>query len=59
METTFESQLLSILGLVALVLMLVVTGGIVYLTAADWRDRRRRKRDQDSTATRSKKRSKK
>jgi heme/copper-type cytochrome/quinol oxidase subunit 2 len=53
METALESQLLSILGTLALVLMVVVTGGIVYLTAADWRDRRRRKRDQESTKVRS------
>jgi hypothetical protein len=26
----------------------VVTGGVAYLTAADWRDRRRRKNDQDA-----------
>jgi len=48
MEATFETQAISILGTIALVLMVVVTGGVVYLTAADWRDRRRRKRDQES-----------
>ncbi|MBD2296196.1 hypothetical protein H6G06_22625 [Anabaena sphaerica FACHB-251] len=37
-----ESPLLSILALVALVLLVGVTGGVVYLTLADWRDRRRR-----------------
>ncbi|MGK7902920.1 MAG: hypothetical protein AB4352_16225 [Hormoscilla sp.] len=26
-------------------LLVIVTGGIVYLTLADWRDRRRRERD--------------
>jgi CHASE3 domain sensor protein len=36
-----ENPLLSILALVALVLLLAVTGGISYLTLADWRDRRR------------------
>ncbi|ABA20835.1 conserved hypothetical protein [Trichormus variabilis ATCC 29413] len=35
-----ESPFLSILALVALVLLLSVTGGVVYLTVADWRDRR-------------------
>ncbi|NWF58384.1 MAG: hypothetical protein HXY43_03475 [Fischerella sp.] len=35
-----ENPLLSILALVALVLLVVVTGGVVYLTLADWRDRR-------------------
>jgi heme/copper-type cytochrome/quinol oxidase subunit 2 len=49
MEATFETQAISILGTVALLLMVVVTGGVVYLTAVDWRDRRRRKRDQQST----------
>ncbi|BAZ81927.1 MAG: hypothetical protein ACKO9I_19330 [Sphaerospermopsis kisseleviana] len=37
-----ESPLLSILAIVALVLLVGVTGGVVYLTLADWRDRRRR-----------------
>ncbi|MDJ0735741.1 MAG: hypothetical protein QNJ47_17045 [Nostocaceae cyanobacterium] len=32
---------LGILFLVALVLLALVTGGIGYLTLADWRDRRR------------------
>ncbi len=48
MDTFFPSQAFSLLALLALVLMVVVTGGVVYLTAAEWRDRRRRKRDQDS-----------
>lgn len=37
-----------ILSAIALLLLLVVTGGIIYLTAADWRDRRRQKRDQEA-----------
>ncbi|MBD2419855.1 hypothetical protein H6G54_19515 [Anabaena cylindrica FACHB-243] len=37
-----ESPFLSILALVAVVLLVSVTGGVVYLTLADWRDRRRR-----------------
>jgi CHASE3 domain sensor protein len=37
-----NSPLLSILAIVALVLLVGVTGGVVYLTLADWRDRRRR-----------------
>jgi CHASE3 domain sensor protein len=36
-----ESPLLSILAVVAIVLLVGVTGGVVYLTLADWRDRRR------------------
>ncbi|MEA5564310.1 hypothetical protein [Anabaena sp. UHCC 0399] len=35
-----ESPFLSILALVALVLLVVVTGGVGYLTLAEWRDRR-------------------
>lgn len=54
MDTTFQIQAFSLLSTIALVLMVVVTGGIVYLTAVDWRDRRRRKRDEDSTKRRSK-----
>lgn len=37
-----ESPFLGILALFALVLLLAVTGGVGYLTLADWRDRRRR-----------------
>lgn len=47
MEASFESQAYSILAIIALALMVVVTSGIIYLTAAEWRDRRRRKRDQE------------
>ncbi len=43
-----ESPFLSILALVAVVLLVAVTGGVVYLTLADWRDRRRQ---QDETRT--------
>ncbi|MCG9893353.1 MAG: hypothetical protein MH252_20050 [Thermosynechococcaceae cyanobacterium MS004] len=32
---------LSLLSASVLALLLIVTGGIVYLTLADWRDRRR------------------
>lgn len=35
----------TILATIALVLIVVVTGGISYLTACEWRDRRRQKRD--------------
>ena len=40
-----EASASTILATVALALMVVVTGGIAYLTAADWRDKRRQKRD--------------
>ncbi|MDZ8224282.1 MULTISPECIES: hypothetical protein [unclassified Nostoc] len=46
-----ESPFLSILTIVAVVLLVVVTGGIGYLTVADWRDRRRR--DDDKRTSRS------
>ncbi|MEL6137058.1 MAG: hypothetical protein AAFQ61_12300 [Cyanobacteria bacterium J06626_23] len=46
METALEAKLLSILAITAIALLVVVTGGIVYLTAVEWRDRRRKSRDQ-------------
>ncbi|MEC4891908.1 MAG: hypothetical protein SAL07_13290 [Oscillatoria sp. PMC 1051.18] len=39
-------SLLNVLFLAAIALLLVVSGGIAYLTAAEWRDRRRQKRDE-------------
>ena len=53
MEATLEAQAFSVLAVLALVLLVVVTGGVAYLTAADWRDRRRRKNDQDTVKRRS------
>lgn len=35
------NHLFSILVLVAFSLLVIVTGGVIYLTLADWRDRRR------------------
>lgn len=52
MEATLEAQAFSALAVLALVLLVVVTGGVTYLTAADWRDRRRRKNDQDAVKRR-------
>ncbi|HLP89458.1 MAG TPA: hypothetical protein VK184_12810 [Nostocaceae cyanobacterium] len=40
-----ENPLLSILALLALVLLLAVTSGVVYLTLSDWRDRRRQQEE--------------
>ncbi|MGA1473654.1 MAG: hypothetical protein ACO4AI_00560 [Prochlorothrix sp.] len=37
-----EFSVSTLLATIALGLMVVLTGGVVYLTAADWRDRRRR-----------------
>ena len=36
-----ESPFLGILAVFGVVLLVGVTGGVVYLTLADWRDRRR------------------
>ncbi|MEG4503356.1 hypothetical protein QUA81_07580 [Microcoleus sp. F6_B4] len=36
-----EFSIANFLVLVAFVLLLTVTGGVAYLTAAEWRDRRR------------------
>lgn len=40
-DFNFESSLLSILAVLSLGLLAVVTGGVAYLTAIEWRDRRR------------------
>ncbi|QZZ19034.1 hypothetical protein J5X98_16585 [Leptothermofonsia sichuanensis E412] len=40
-----ESTVLSVLALAAFGLLVALTGGIIYLTLADWRDRRRREQD--------------
>jgi len=40
-----EEIIVRVLVLVALVLLVTVTGGAVYLTAIDWQDRRRRDSD--------------
>jgi hypothetical protein len=40
-----ENTLFPVLSVTALVLLIVVTGGIVYLTLADWRDRRRQEQE--------------
>lgn len=58
MDVASEFRAFTLLAGVAALLMLTVTGGVIYLTAAEWRDRRRRKRDQDSTRRPSTKRRK-
>lgn len=40
-----EITLLNSLFVVALLLLFVVSGGILYLTTMEWRDRRRQERD--------------
>jgi len=49
MET--QTTILDFLVLAAFGLLIAVTGGIVYLTAADWRDRRRQDREQRTAKT--------
>lgn len=40
-----EAYALNGLAILALVLLLTVTGGIAYLTTVEWRDRRRQDRE--------------
>ncbi len=40
-----ESSFVTVLFVGALGLLVLVSGGVLYLTAAEWRDRRRRDRD--------------
>ncbi|MBW4421663.1 MAG: hypothetical protein KME13_20985 [Myxacorys californica WJT36-NPBG1] len=42
------SNLFSILVLVAFGLLVTVTGGVIYLTLADWRDRRRQDKEKQA-----------
>lgn len=44
-----ESPFLTILFSVAAVLLVAVTGGVGYLTVADWRDRRLREQEKRET----------
>jgi hypothetical protein len=39
------TPVLNTLFLVALVMLVIVSGGILYLTSLEWRDRRRQDRD--------------
>ncbi|HEY9888280.1 MAG TPA: hypothetical protein V6D02_07745 [Candidatus Obscuribacterales bacterium] len=52
MDTAFEARTFTVLAVLAAVLLVVVTGGAVYLTAVEWRDRRRRKLEQQAIAPR-------
>jgi hypothetical protein len=40
-DRNLESSLLSILAVLAVALLVAVTGGVAYLTTMEWRDRRR------------------
>ncbi|MEM6449388.1 MAG: hypothetical protein AAF703_03640 [Cyanobacteria bacterium P01_D01_bin.105] len=45
LNATLQNQTLAILAVLAFVLLMVVTLGVGYLTAVEWRDRRRRGRE--------------
>lgn len=40
-----ENTVLSILAIVALGLLIAVSGGIIYLTAVEWRERRQQQKE--------------
>ncbi len=42
LNAAFENQLLAVMAVLSFVLLIVVTGGVAYLTAIEWRDKRRR-----------------
>ena len=42
LSAALENQLLTVLALLSMILLVIVTGGVVYLTAIEWRDKRRR-----------------
>lgn len=48
LNAALESQLLTVLAALAFLLLIVVTLGVGYLTAVEWRDRRRRGRELDA-----------
>jgi len=48
MET---STILNTLFLLAIILLVVVSGGVLYLTSVEWRDRRRQDREKRSQKT--------
>jgi biopolymer transport protein ExbB/TolQ len=47
-----ETTILNVLVLTAFGLLVAVSGGIVYLTVAEWRDRRRQDREKRSAKRR-------
>ncbi|MGI8934202.1 hypothetical protein [Leptolyngbya sp. BC1307] len=53
-DTALQNQLLAILALLSFILLVVVTGGVIYLTAVEWRDRRRRGREASTLPGRAK-----
>jgi Tfp pilus assembly protein PilW len=45
MEVLQELTLVEILVLLAFSMLIIFTGGVIYLTVAEWRDRRRREEE--------------
>ena len=43
-----ETSVLNVLVVMAFGLLVLLTGGVAYLTAMEWRDRRRRQKDKRS-----------
>jgi hypothetical protein len=52
MDLATETQAFTLMAGLAVLLLTVVTGGVLYLTAAEWRDRRRRQREKEPTRRR-------
>jgi len=55
-EITVEFTVLNTLVLIAFGLLVTLTGGVIYLTVADWRDRRRRDQEKQSAKPSTKRR---
>ena len=45
MTGELEAQAYSVLAILAALLLLVVTGGVIYLTAVEWNDKRKRSQE--------------
>ena len=45
MTGELEAQAYSVLAILAALLLVVVTGGVVYLTAVEWNDKRKRSQE--------------
>ncbi|MBT9312949.1 hypothetical protein [Leptothoe kymatousa] len=60
MTGDLEAQVYSVLATLAALLLVLVTGGVVYLTSVEWRDKRQRTQEAlDNRKPVSKRRSKK
>ncbi|MEM7063610.1 MAG: hypothetical protein AAF572_10655 [Cyanobacteria bacterium P01_B01_bin.77] len=42
MTSDLEGQVYAVLATLAVLLLVLVTGGVIYLTAVEWRDKRKR-----------------